>query len=98
MAIFSSTALRRGSRGKRSAFPTAPTAPTTTASAYFSYTTSADSTVAFVDQRPRLQLRTVGALLEGNAIDRPPSRADATFKRAPRKVAEEEQGDLYGKG
>ncbi len=47
---------------------------------------------------PRIQILTVEELLEGKQIDRPPTRADATFKKAPRKVAEEEQGDLYGKG
>jgi DNA modification methylase len=44
---------------------------------------------------PKLQILTVGELLEGKEIDRPRSRADATFKKAPRMVAEDEQGELY---
>ncbi len=50
-------------------------------------------------KHPRLQLLTVGELLEGKEIDRPRSRADATFKKAPRQgPAEPATGDLYGRG
>jgi hypothetical protein len=38
---------------------------------------------------PRLQLRTVAELLDGKGIDYPPTRADATFKRAPRATYDE---------
>jgi hypothetical protein len=33
---------------------------------------------------PRIQVLTVGELLEGKRLDKPPSRAEATFKKAPR--------------
>ncbi len=45
-------------------------------------------------KHPRLQVLTVGELLEGKEINRPRSRADATFKRAPKALVAE--GDLYG--
>jgi len=35
-------------------------------------------------RHPRLQIITIAQLLQGKTIDRPPSRADATFKKAPR--------------
>jgi len=45
---------------------------------------------------PRLQILTVGELLDGQQIDRPQTRADATFKKAPKaKVAEPETGLLH---
>lgn len=45
----------------------------------------------------RLQILTVGELLKGTEIDRPRSRADATFKRAPKAAKKEgAQGELYG--
>ena len=45
---------------------------------------------------PKLQLRTVGELLEGKAVERPPTVAiDETFKRAPKaKAAGHEQSPL----
>lgn len=47
---------------------------------------------------PKLQVLPVSELLDGKRVDRPPTRADATFKKAPRAVAEDEQGELYGEG
>lgn len=47
-------------------------------------------------QHARVQLFTVGELLDGKQIDRPRSRADATFKKAPKAHVEEDQGNLYG--
>ena len=45
---------------------------------------------------PKLQILTVGELLDGSQIDRPRSRADATFKKAPQAhVAKEEQANLH---
>jgi len=41
---------------------------------------------------PRLQLLTVGELLAGKKVDRPPSRGDVTFERAPR--VKKEAGQL----
>ena len=43
---------------------------------------------------PRIQLLTVGELLEGKKLDRPPSRADATFKKAPRARGKGMQASL----
>ena len=43
---------------------------------------------------PRIQLLTVGELLEGKKLDRPPSRGDATFKRAPRARPAKKQPPL----
>ncbi len=39
-------------------------------------------------EHPRLQLRTVAELLGGKGIDYPPTKADATFKKAPRVTYE----------
>jgi len=38
---------------------------------------------------PRIQLRTVADLLAGTGIEYPPTRADATFKKAPRATYDE---------
>jgi site-specific DNA-methyltransferase (adenine-specific) len=38
---------------------------------------------------PRIQLRTVGDLLAGKGIDYPPTKADSTFKKAPRATYDE---------
>ena len=35
-------------------------------------------------EHPRIQLRTVAELLGGKAIDYPPSKANVTFKKAPK--------------
>ena len=43
---------------------------------------------------PRLQILTVEELLGGKGVDRPPSRGEVTFKKAPRVYAEAEQGLL----
>ncbi len=43
---------------------------------------------------PRIQLLTVGELLDGKKLDRPPSRADATFKKAPRARTAKKQAVL----
>jgi len=43
----------------------------------------------------RLQIITIEELLAGKGIDRPPTRADATFKKAPRVAKEAKPGDLY---
>lgn len=40
-------------------------------------------------EHPRIQLRTVAELLDGKGIDYPPTRADATFKKAPRATYDE---------
>ncbi len=42
----------------------------------------------------RIQLLTVGELLEGKKLDRPPSRGDATFKKAARVKATRKQPSL----
>jgi site-specific DNA-methyltransferase (adenine-specific) len=42
-------------------------------------------------EHPRIQLRTVAELLAGKGIDYPPTKADATFKKAPRATYETEQ-------
>jgi len=38
---------------------------------------------------PRIQLRTVTELLAGKGIDYPPTKADSTFKKAPRVTYDE---------
>jgi len=43
---------------------------------------------------PHIQLLTVGELLDGKKLDRPPSRADATFKRARRAKRSSQQPAL----
>ena len=45
-------------------------------------------------RHPRLQIITIAQLLQGNTIDRPPSRADATFKKAPRVRPKRGEGQL----
>jgi site-specific DNA-methyltransferase (adenine-specific) len=40
-------------------------------------------------EHPRIQLRTVAELLDGKGIDYPPTRADVTFKKAPRATYDE---------
>ena len=40
-------------------------------------------------EHPRIQLRTVAELLAGKRIDYPPTKADATFKKAPRVTYDE---------
>lgn len=45
-------------------------------------------------RHPRLQLLTVGELLEGKQLDRPPSRRDVTFRRAERARPAKKQPSL----
>jgi DNA modification methylase len=40
-------------------------------------------------EHPRIQLRTVADLLAGKGIDYPPTKADSTFKKAPRATYDE---------
>lgn len=40
-------------------------------------------------EHPRIQLRTVAELLAGKGIDYPPTKADSTFKKAPRVTYDE---------
>jgi len=42
-------------------------------------------------RHPRLQLLTVGELLEGKNVDRPPHEGNVTFKRAPKVMEKKEQ-------
>jgi len=39
------------------------------------------------DRHPKIQLRTIADLMGGKGIDYPRTRADATFKQAPRAEA-----------
>jgi site-specific DNA-methyltransferase (adenine-specific) len=49
-------------------------------------------------KHPRIQILTVGELLEGKSIDAPPSRDIRTFKKAPRakKTSGEKQHEMFG--
>jgi len=40
-------------------------------------------------EHPRIQLRTVAELLAGKGVDYPPTKADSTFKKAPRATYDE---------
>jgi len=44
-------------------------------------------------KHPRLQLLTVGELLDGGIIDMPPQQANVTFKRAPKARAKPDESD-----
>lgn len=48
----------------------------------------------FGTRHPRLQLLTVEELLNGARVDMPPSRAEQTFKRAPKAKSREQQPEL----
>jgi hypothetical protein len=43
---------------------------------------------------PRMQILTVAELLDGKKLDRPPSRGDATFKKARRALPRKRQSAL----
>lgn len=45
-------------------------------------------------RHPRVQILTIADLLAGKSLDRPPSRGDATFKKAPRAKSEPGQQAL----
>jgi DNA modification methylase len=55
------------------------------------YSSAPPSAAASWGGHPRLQLRTVAELLAGKGIDYPPTKADSTFKKAPRATYDTDQ-------
>ncbi len=48
-------------------------------------------------KHPKIQILTVGELLEGKTIDAPPSRDIRTFKKAPRAKPKDQQNKMFDK-
>ena len=46
-------------------------------------------------KHPKIQILTVGELLEGKTIDAPPSRDIRTFKKAPRAKPKDQQNKMF---
>ena len=70
----------------------APTAPMRKESASAGFYDSPWGT-----KHPKIQILTVGELLEGKTIDAPPSRDFRTFKKAPRARPKDQQNKMFDK-